>query len=363
MQCKNCGAELRENAKFCIKCGKPVDIPEAKPAEEVQPEESVHEQTPEQLKEEFEEAPSAFAPKETPDPFEGDKGVFGNDNDEPSHKQDSYAPGAGSRRQAGSRRPQSGGQRQEAVFCSKCGTRNPAGAANCSRCGQPLSTAGAFNQFNQSIIGQQIKMLATKTFSHPYGLTKEFRKPEYRRSNLIIILIKDLIIALFMALSIAVATSGADPIVNSVLRILGADPLGIFFKGIFFLVLFDAMLVFSYFFAAKIFGSPISLYEWMGVIASVSFWSILSLVVSFILGIVRLSFLSSLFSAFALMMASFTILKAYINMTDLEDSRQIYSLVVASLFIFLFVLILAFIFGAMLASSAGSLIQSYPYFY
>lgn len=343
MLCKNCGAELRENAKFCIRCGHPVEAAPRKvdPVEpaSVDPTSSTKspedkaaiDQTAEKLKEEFEEAPSAFAPKETPDPFK----------EEGSRKEAHHQFG-----------PRQEGPRQEAVFCSKCGARNPAGAANCGRCGQPLSAAGAFNQFSQSILGQQIRLLVTKTLSHPYELCQEFRKMEYRRSNLFILLIKDVLLALFTAINMAMASSTLNPMFGNAMRILGVDPVGIFFKFLIFMILFDAATIFAYFFAAKIFGSPISLYEWTGVVASVAFWGVLGAAVPFLLNIVRLGVLGSIFSGFAMLVSSFTILKAYMTMTDLEESRQIYSLVVATLFIGIFVALVAMIFAFMVASSA-----------
>ena len=332
MQCKNCGAELRENAKFCIRCGRPVDLA---PSPEPSKIEDVHDEGPERLKAEFEEAPSAFAPKETPDPFEEGTPGEGDCQDGP-HREDPRQPGP----------------RQEVVFCSKCGARNPAGAANCSRCGQPLSTAGAFKQFSQSILGQQIRVMVTRTMTHPFELCKEFRKEEYRRSNLLILLIKDVILAFFTAITMARVNYGSDAVLGNAMKFLGVDPVGIFFKFLVFMILFDAASIFAYFFAAKIFGSPISLYEWTGVIASVAFWSVLGSGVSLILGIVRLGFLGSLFSGFAMLVSAFTILKAYMSMTDLEESRQIYSLVVATLFIGIFIFILILIFTFMVASSA-----------
>lgn len=353
MLCKNCGAELRENAKFCIRCGHPVEaapieadpvepgsvdpIPPTNPTEE----KADIDQTAEKLKAEFEEAPSAFAPKETPDPFK-EEGA----RQEAPHRE---AHGQFDPRQEG---PRQDGPRQEAVFCSKCGARNPAGAANCGRCGQPLSAAGAFNQFSQSILGQQIRTLVTKTLSHPYELCQEFRKMEYRRSNLFILLIKDVLLALFTAINMAMATSASNPMFGNAMRILGVDPVGIFFKFLIFMILFDAATIFAYFFAAKIFGSPISLYEWTGVVASVAFWGVLGAAVPFLLNIVRLGVLGSIFSGFAMLVSSFTILKAYMTMTDLEESRQIYSLVVATLFIGIFVALVVMIFAFMMASSA-----------
>lgn len=351
MLCKNCGAELRENAKFCIRCGHPVEAAPIKvdpvepasvdptPSTKSPEDKAAIDQTAEKLKEEFEEAPSAFAPKETPDPFK----------EEGSRKEAHHQFG-----------PRQEGPRQEAVFCSKCGARNPAGAANCGRCGQPLSAAGAFNQFSQSILGQQIRLLVTKTLSHPYELCQEFRKMEYRRSNLFILLIKDVLLALFTAINMAMASSAANPMFGNAMRILGVDPVGIFFKFLIFMILFDAATIFAYFFAAKIFGSPISLYEWTGVVASVAFWGVLGAAVPFLLNIVRLGVLGSIFSGFAMLVSSFTILKAYMTMTDLEESRQIYSLVVATLFIGIFVALVAMIFAFMVASSAmGSLQDMY----
>ena len=348
MLCKNCGAELRENAKFCIRCGHPVEAAPIKvdpiepasvdptPSTKSPEDKAAIDQTAEKLKEEFEEAPSAFAPKETPDPFK----------EEGPRKE---APHREAYHQFG---PRQEGPRQEAVFCSKCGARNPSGAANCGRCGQPLSAAGAFNQFSQSILGQQIRLLVTKTLSHPYELCQEFRKMEYRRSNLFILLIKDVLLALFTAINMAMATSSSNPMFGNAMRILGVDPIGIFFKFLIFMILFDAATIFAYFFAAKIFGSPISLYEWTGVVASVAFWGVLGAAVPFLLNIVRLGVLGSIFSGFAMLVSSFTILKAYMTMTDLEESRQIYSLVVATLFIGIFVALVAMIFAFMVASSA-----------
>ena len=280
MQCKNCGAELRENAKFCIRCGRPVDLA---PSPEPSKIEDVHDEGPERLKAEFEEAPSAFAPKETPDPFEEGTPGEGDCQDGPH---------------------------------------------------------------------QQIRVMVTRTMTHPFELCKEFRKEEYRRSNLLILLIKDVILAFFTAITMARVNYGSDAVLGNAMKFLGVDPVGIFFKFLVFMILFDAASIFAYFFAAKIFGSPISLYEWTGVIASVAFWSVLGSGVSLILGIVRLGFLGSLFSGFAMLVSAFTILKAYMSMTDLEESRQIYSLVVATLFIGIFIFILILIFTFMVASSA-----------
>lgn len=332
MHCSKCGAELKEGANFCNQCGNPVvsETPEGQSA--VNTEESA---MAERKQDAVEPEPIAPDTEETASSrIEASMEKASIDDSDAADNE-----GAGDRAQSNRREAyeQSGPtqERREVVFCSRCGTPNPADSTHCVHCGEALASKHRA-ELNVNAVLDQISGIFGGMFTDPYGTLKRHVAGGSMQTNLILLGIKSVILGILSMIA-------AEPILSFLIRVSSfygqypnfmghMDFVYIFFSAFLTSAVIDAVAVLAFTVTGKIFRSQTPWMTWLGVVTIGGIWSVAGFLLLALFSILHL--FTFVFFAFVLMISLINILqvRAFVDYSKLKEPALTYGMAVVTLF-------------------------------